>query len=123
MAVRHVREYYKLMEQQYLDMLQNVKDFDELLKQGVVPEEVMQQAKSMLDAMKSNYDRLSYIMLLLNQPNRNKKEKNYKKSISNELDFLVSNNATQGSVFVENEDLLKNFKKLIKGVKDEGNSK
>lgn len=123
MAVRHVREYYKLMEQQYLDMLQNVKDFDELLKQGVVPEEVMQQAKSMLDAMKSNYDRLSYIMLLLNQPNRNKKEKNYKKSISNELDFLVSNNATQCSVFVENEDVLKNFKKLIKGVKDEGNSK
>lgn len=123
MAVRHVREYYKLMEQQYLDMLQNVKDFDELLKQGVVPEEVMQQAKSMLDAMKSNYDRLSYIMLLLNQPNRDKKEKNYKKSISNELDFLVSNNATQGSVFVENEDVLKNFKKLIKGVKDEGNSK
>lgn len=123
MAVRHVREYYKLMEQQYLDMLQNVKDFDELLKQGVVPEEVMQQAKSMLDAMKSNYDRLSYIMLLLNQPNRNKKEKNYKKSVSNELDFLVSNNATQGSVFVENEDVLKNFKKLIKGVKDEGNSK
>ena len=73
MAKKQVIEYFVEVQNLYFEMLNDAKDFDEALQDGHVTEEQVEQAQLMLDRAKDNYERLAYILMLLNQPNRKKK--------------------------------------------------
>ena len=79
MALRDVKEYYFKMLGQYFEMKADLADFEQALKDGFITEEQMQAAIDDVDRVKQNYERLSYIMYLLNLPNRKSKQEKYKK--------------------------------------------
>lgn len=113
MGMRAVREYYLQVQAQYLEMVNDAKDFDDALKAGVVEQAQFDQAQVMLAKIKENYERLSYIMYLFMQPNRKEKVAKF-----NRQNKLISNHFSSGDgVLKENGDLLIEFKKLIKEIK------
>lgn len=116
MAKRHVIEYYKQVQDLYFDMVQDTVDFDEALQAGHVSQEQVDQANEMLQRVKDNYDRLSYIIVLLNQPNKKKKLKKHKNQHKEVYSFLDS--VSEETTLKEIQDDLKQFKEYIKQEKE-----
>lgn len=118
MARKDVVKYYINVQNQYIEMVNDVKDFDEALKEGKVEQWQFDNAQNMLARIKENYERLTYIVFLLNAPNRKDKKQKYFKNNSNLIKVL----STSGEEYVikENDDVLKEFKKLVAEVKKNG---
>jgi hypothetical protein len=116
MARKDVINYFLEQQGVYLEMLSNVKDLDEAFKKGHLSEEQVTLAKQDIDVAKTNYDRLAYIVLLLNKPkdkNNRKKEEQFNKDLYNYL-----NGASREAVLDESKDALIDLKKLVIASKD-----
>lgn len=111
MGKRDVVNYYLSVQSQYLEMLEDIKDFDEALKNGQVNQQQYDQALESLSKLKENYERLSYIILLLQEPNRQTKKAKFKKR--NELVYDYLDGSSQDIIKSENDDILKELKRLI----------
>ena len=83
MARRHVIKYYNEVQDQYIEMLHQADEFEKALKGGFITQEQITQYKDIVAKLKENYERLSYIMFLLNMPNKKSKEARYKKQNKN----------------------------------------
>lgn len=110
MAKSHLIKYYLEVEYQYLEMLDTLKELKELVKEGKVSAEAYEQEEINVGKLKENYERISYIMFLLKQPQR-KSKKLDKDTLSwyNEL-----KNHSKEAIINENNDVLCIFKQLIK---------
>lgn len=111
MAKKHLISYYKQIQEQYLEMLGDVQEFDDAYKSGHISQEQFDNAQAMMDRLKDNYDRLSYVLLLLNQPNKKDKKKTFLKQ--NKKLYTYFEEISQDKTIKDNEDVLKEFKKLI----------
>lgn len=118
MAVKDVRNYYYTMLAQYLDEKQNLADFEEALKDGLITEEQMQEALDTVASLEANYYRLTYIMYLLDMPNRNSKKDTYVKQYKSILEELKRLGADIDSIKKENSDALTHFKTALKALKN-----
>ena len=121
MAVKDVRHYFYTMLSQYLEEKQNLADFEEALKEGLITEEQMKEATDTVASLETNYHRLAYIMYLLDMPNRESKKTGYIKQHSQILEELKKLGADIDSVKEENSDALIHFKATLKALskKDE----
>lgn len=79
MAVKDVKEYYDKVCDQYVEMLDNLKEMQEAYELGNISQEQFENLKKIIEPLKSNYERISWIMYLLNIPQRKKKVKKWKK--------------------------------------------
>lgn len=118
MALKHIKEYYKKIESQYLGLLARVKEFDEALKKGEVSPEQADTAKQMLFKVEDNYKRWSYLLFLLNQPSKKEKQKGYLKQHSQLAKATETYSAEE--IIANGEYVLKDFEKLLKEVKEYG---
>jgi hypothetical protein len=119
MAIRDVKDYYFKMLSQYMEMKGDLADFEQALKDGFITEEQMQTAFEEVNKVQQNYERLSYIMYLLNLPNR-KSKRTRPATIDNALVAAFKNRkADIESVSVENRDALKAFKDEMKRLQGE----
>lgn len=75
MAKRHVVEYFDKVANQYKDMLNELKDFEDECNNGLVEPERFDNFKKIIEPLKNNYMTWSYMMYLLNLPNKEKKVK------------------------------------------------
>lgn len=116
MARKDVINYYISVQNQYFEMLNDAKDLDDAYKNGIISQEQVEQAQDILSKLKENYDRLSYVVLLLNEPGRDSKKKSFKKQNIKVYDYLKNSNDCY--IRNENEDVLKKLKSLIKGESD-----
>ena len=73
------KEYYNKVCDQYHDMLNEIRDFEEEAKKGLIEPERLDEIKKNIQPLINNYQTLSYIIFLLNQPNRQSKEKAYQR--------------------------------------------
>lgn len=121
MAIKDVRHYFYTMLAQYVEEKQNLADFEEALKDGLITEEQMQEATETVASLEANYYRLAYIMYLLDMPNRKSKKDAYVKQYKTILDELTKLGADIDSVKAENSDALIHFKAALKALnkKDE----
>lgn len=110
MAKRDVNLYFAQMESQYFEMLENLKDVQEEAQQGNIPPEEYEQLKKDVELLKSNYERLSWIMMLLNKPAR----KGNEKADMNKEWYQYLKGASKEAILDENRDILANLKKYIK---------
>lgn len=110
MAKSHVIRYYLEVEYQYQEMLDTLKEVKELVKEGKISPEAFEQEAQSVERLKENYERISYIMFLLNQPKR-KSKKLDRNTLSwyNEL-----KNQSKEAIINENNDVLCTFKQLVK---------
>ena len=97
MAVKDVVNYYAQVESQYHEMLEDVKDYEQAFNTGEITEEKYEEALKLVDSIKANYERLSYIMFLLT------KRKKYKKRT-----------LTENVEISENAELLRELKRKDK---------
>lgn len=121
MAVKDVRHYFYTMLAQYVEEKQNLADFEEALKEGLITEEQMQEATDTVAGLEANYYRLAYIMYLLDMPNRKSKKDAYVRQYKPIVDELVKLGADIDSIKEENSDALVHFKAALKALnkKDE----
>lgn len=121
MAIRDVRHYFYTVLAQYLEEKQNLADFEEALKEGLITEEQMQEAIAAVESVETNYHRLAYIMFLLDMPKRKNKKVGYVKQHKSILDELTRLGADIDSIKKENSDALIHFKAALKALnkKDE----
>ena len=114
MAVKDVKEYYFKLIAQKAELEADLADFEEALKNGFITEEQMQAAKDELIPYQINLDRLTYIMYLLELPNRKTKKAKFAKQNKKILDELGKRNADEQSVIAENKSALDAFRKEVK---------
>ena len=110
MAKSHVVQYFLEVEHQYLEMLDNLKDFQELAENNTISQEDYKQALAEVELLKANYERIGYIMFLLNQPKR--KSKKLDKETLSWYDALK--HASKEAILDENRDALCTLKELIR---------
>ena len=114
MAAKDVKEYYFKLIAQKAELEADLADFEEALKNGFITEEQMQAAKDELVPYQINLDRLTYIMYLLELPNRKTKKAKFAKQNKKILDELGKRNADEQSVLYENKSALDAFRKEVK---------
>ena len=114
MAVKDVKEYYFKLIAQKAELEADLADFEEALKNGFITEEQMQAAKDELVPYQINLDRLTYIMYLLELPNRKAKKAKFAKQNKKILNELKKRSADEQSVISENKSALDAFRKEVK---------
>ena len=114
MAVKDVKEYYFKLIAQKAELEADLADFEEALKNGFITEEQMQAAKDELIPYQINLDRLTYIMYLLELPNKKAKKAKFARQNKKILNELEKRNADEQSVISENKSALDAFRKEVK---------
>ena len=109
MAVKHIIKYYNQICDQYQQMINEIKDFEEEAKKGLIEPERLDKIKEDIAPMKDNYQRWSYMMYLLNLPIRADKESKYKKQNKKLLASIEEKNKIN-SVIEENNQVIDNIK-------------
>lgn len=82
MAKKDVMHYYDVISNQYLEMQESLKDMEEELRKNLISPDRVEQLKQTIEPIKNNYMRISYIVFLLNKPNK------FRLFINNILDKL-----------------------------------
>ena len=108
MSVKAVRRYYNQICDQYHEMLENIHDLEVEAAQGMVEPERIERLKEQVAPIKQNYERWSYMMFLLNQPERKEKQSRYKSQNRKLLSSLSKNNSLD-SILEENSEALKHI--------------
>jgi hypothetical protein len=108
MAVKHIKEYYEQVCEQYVQMNEELRDFQKEVENGLVEPERIENLKKMIEPLKNNYMTLSWIMYLLNQPNRDSKERAYQKRNKRFIESL-DKNFNKESIMKQNEDVIKSI--------------
>ncbi|MBQ6631866.1 MAG: hypothetical protein IJH55_07135 [Romboutsia sp.] len=89
MAVKHVREYYERMVSDYTEMKNVLSEMEKLSESGASNAlNNIEQIKEQVKVLEVNYKRLSYIMFLLNQPNKENKKNRYIKRENKKLNQI-----------------------------------
>jgi hypothetical protein len=118
MAVKDVKHYFYTMLAQYLEEKQNLADFEEALKEGLITEAQMQEAMTIVADLEANYHRLAYIMYLLDMPNRNTKKIGYTKQYKTILEEFTRLGVDIDSIKNENSDALIHFKATLEELRN-----
>jgi len=99
---------------QYTEMKQDLADFEQAFKDGHITEDQLAAAKEDIAVVEQNMNRLSYIMFLLEAPNRDKKQDKYKRANKKLLNDLVDKKADKDSVIAENKSALDHLRAELK---------
>ncbi len=113
MAVKHVREYYEKMLLDYTEMKNVLAEMEKLSDSGAsVALSNIESIKEQVKVLESNYKRLSYIIFLLNQPNRDSKKSRYITREKKKLDKIPIQDRKE-AVEDENRNVLDYLKSYI----------
>ena len=110
MAKAHVVQYFLEVENQYLEMAENLKEMQQLAAENKVSADDYEQMIKEVETIKSNYERIGYIMFLLNKPNR----KNKKIDSTTLSWYKALKSASKEAIIDENRDALCTLKSLLK---------
>lgn len=110
MAVKHIKDYYEQVCEQYVQMNEELRDFQKEVEEGLVEPERIENLKKLIEPLKNNYMTLSWIMYLLNQPQRASKERAYERRNRKFLENL-DKNFNKESIIKENEEVIKSIGK------------
>ena len=113
MSRKHVIEYYKSVESQYFDLLNDAEDMQQAVKDKILSESQLEEFTKLIDKVKTNYTRLSYIMYLLDLPNKKSKENRNSKQYKKTKKLFNGLNATSEDIIEENKYILNQFKELV----------
>ena len=114
MAKRHVVSYFLEVQNNYFEMLDNLKEFKELAEQGKVSQEEYDDMLREVELNKANYERIAYLIMLLNKPNRKEKEE----ADMNKAWYNALTGASKEAILNESKDVLADLKALIKKGKE-----
>jgi hypothetical protein len=107
MSVKHVIEYHNKMFEQYKELKETLEALEIQVTEDTAQAQLnnIENIKKMAEQVKANYDRISYIVFLLNQPNKEKKAQRYNKAEQKRLEKISEDNRLSG-VMKENKAIL-----------------
>lgn len=108
MSVKAVKKYYDQICDQYFEMVQDIRDFEEEAEKGLIEPERVERLREQIEPIKNNYERWAYMMFLLNQPQRKSKQKKYEQQNRKLLNSLDKNNSLS-AVLKENDESRKHI--------------
>lgn len=85
MSRKDVEDYYNQITADYTEMLDNLKEMEDLAAQKIVNPDKIDELKAAVEPLKNNYMTISWIMFLLNQPAKKEKVAGYKKSLERKM--------------------------------------
>lgn len=109
MSLKDVKDYYNNVSNQYSEMLKCLKEMEKEYNESLVSPEQYEQMKSTIEPLKNNYMTLSWIMYLLNQPNKKEKIDKYKKQNKKKLESL-DKTKSKDSIINQNNSILNKLK-------------
>lgn len=116
MAKVDVNAYFLQVQEQYVKMRKIIDEFNEELKEKRVTQEHYDKVRKQYDIIECNYERLAYIMMLLNQPKKKKgKERDARehKKLYDRLKF-----ASKEAILDENKNALIELEQLVEDFKN-----
>ena len=113
MSKKDVDLYYTEVTNQWMEMLQELKDFEKEAEKGLIEPERLEKIKETIQPLRTNYERWSYMMYLLNKPVRKKKQQKYQSQNKKKITNLDKSNSVE-STLEENKGTLKTLKELTK---------
>ena len=105
MAYKHTKEYYDKICEQYLEMKDEIRDFEIEAQNNIMEPERLDMIKEQIKPLMDNYERWSYMMYLLNLPVKKSKQKSYQERNKKFISNLNKNNSLQ-SVLEENKQVI-----------------
>lgn len=119
MAVRDVREYYWQTQCQYLEMKQTLDEAKEAIAAGQITEDQLTNALDIMSDIEDNYNRLSYVMYLLEKPNKKKKKAGYDRANRKLLAEMQSRHATEDDALADGKSALDKLREELKRLTSE----
>lgn len=110
MAKKDVDKYFNQICQDYRELLDTLKDMEEEVSKGLLDPDKLVQMKEYIEPIKINWQRISYIMFLLNKPVKKKKEERY----INQNKKSVKENSTLEDVHKENFEYIDKIKNELR---------
>lgn len=112
MARKHFEEYYDKIKKQYFQLLDTLKEADELVTKNLADPQVLENLTAILQPIKNSYLGLAYVEYLLNLP----KNKNVQKR--NERQFRailekIDPSKTESGVLESNKKTMEEINKII----------
>lgn len=114
MSVKEVKEYYMRMTSDYVGLKDTIKKLESEANENT-PQAVLdniQQIKKQYARVEENYNRLSYVMYLLNMPKRNKKKKRWNKQNQNLLNTIPRKDRAD-AIHQENKEIIDDLNTYI----------
>lgn len=116
MALRDFKQYVRQVGQQYVEMKEDLADFEKAFRDGFITEDKLTEVKEDVTRIEVNYNRLLYVAFLLEQPNKADKKEKAKKAYSKLETAFDDRNATANNVVDENKSLLDDLRKQLKNL-------
>ncbi len=93
MSVKHVIKYYNKICEDYHEIIETLHELEEEAQNTIVPPERVENLEKLIKPMKDNYERWSYMVFLLNMPNKKEKQKKYRRQFKETIKrFEAENN-------------------------------
>lgn len=114
MSVKHVKEYYDKVASDYVMMKKTLEELEKTAQ--ISPNENLNQniinIKQAVDKLKENYMRISYIVFLLNMPNKKEKRKNYENYEKKKLNKIPEEHRLD-AILQEDKESIDTIKSLM----------
>jgi hypothetical protein len=117
MAIKDVKQYYYMIQAQYLEMKADLEDFEKALQEGFITEDKLEAVKDEVYKIETNYNRLSYIMYLLEMPNRSSKKAKHSSQNKKLVEYFNDTLSDCESLKLENNSALDNLRQELKKLK------
>ena len=118
MALIDVKEYYYTMLNQYLEAKNDLKDFESALQDGQITEDKLVGVQEEVEKLKSNLDRIQYIMYLFELPKRKGKKAKFIEANEELEKYFAEHKVNLKSITDENTSTLTGLRSEIKKLKE-----
>lgn len=106
MSVKALELEYKKVSDQYHEMLADIKDIEKDALEGLCDPELVNRLEEQIKPIKQNYEWWCYVMYILHQPQRKKKEPKYRRQNKNLLESLEKENSNEARIILSDKALV-----------------
>lgn len=119
MAKIDVYKYYTQCTQQMVDLQKSLNALQDSLGDKKMDKDKLEYLSNIIQLMRDNCDRLSYVVYLLNQPRFGIFRKRYDQVNSNLLKRLKEIKVTKEDIILENKNVLDDVNNYINTIREE----
>ena len=112
MSMKDVIQYQWSLQSQYVEMKENLEELTQLANEKVISPEQLEMVKQMCETIKTNKDRVDYLIYLLHKPVKKSKQHWYSRRNEKLIKELRANNADLDGVKAENRECLDKIKSI-----------
>lgn len=109
MALKHIKEYYEQVCSDYREAIDTIRDFEKEVQEGIIEPERVESLKANLQPLLTNYEQISYIIFLLNKPNKDSKGQKYLSQNKKALAKIKEENRAE-TLLLKNKEVLERLR-------------